>query len=94
LSYSFNVRAATKALVKKLVADEFDKVVGNMICHAKDRRQAEAATSAFIDLLDDDASKDVLVAVHGGLSGHWVKDDLTVVTGSNVSISAAYTTKA
>lgn len=94
MSYSFTVSAASKAAVKKLVADEYDKIVGYQICHAQDRRQAEGAVSAFIDILQDDANKDVHVAVHGSLSGDWTPaNDISRVTASNISITAAYHTR-
>ena len=94
MSYSFGFRAATKAEAKQKVAAELDKVVTQQSVHAKDRDQAQAAANAFIDVLDDDDSKDVSVSMNGSLSGNWSGNDLTSFTGANLSISASLVTKA
>lgn len=87
MSYSFSVKAATKAEAKVAVAAEMDKVVQSQPTHAQDRDQAVTAASAFIDLVGDDDTKDVSVSVSGWLS--WLTVDGVVTTqGASVSVSA------
>jgi hypothetical protein len=89
MSYSFTVRAASKADVKQLVATELDKVVANQPSHEVDRAQAESAACAFVDALPDDDTKDVQVNVHGsiGWSGTWGVDH--VVSHASIGVSAS-----
>lgn len=94
MSYSFGFKAASKAEAKQKVAEELDKVVALQSVHAKDRDQAEATANAFIDVLDDDDSKDVSVSMNGSLSGNWFGNDLTSFTGANVSVSACLVARA
>lgn len=67
MSYSFSFRAATKAEAKSKVAEELAKVVQAQPIHAVDQAQAQAAADAFIDILPEDASKDVQVSVNGSV---------------------------
>lgn len=67
MSYSFAVKAASKAEAKQLVAAELDSVLASQPIHEADRQSAEAAAGAFIDLLRDDDGLDVLVSVHGSV---------------------------
>lgn len=67
MSYSFSVRAASKAELHRLVEAELDNVVVSQPIHAVDRARAKEAISAFINLLRDDDSMDVLVNVHGSV---------------------------
>lgn len=94
MSYSFSIRAASKAEAKDQVAAKMAGVVESQAVHAKDRDQAVAAASAFIDVLDDDESKDVTVSMNGYLSGNWAGSDLTSFTGASVSVSVGLTVKA
>jgi hypothetical protein len=69
MSYSISVRAATKAEAKAALAAKFDEtVVATQPVHACDRAAALAAGDAFIDLLEDDASKDVAISLNGWVS--------------------------
>jgi len=88
MSYSFGVKAANKADAKAKIVIEFDKVVAQQGVHTKDRDQAQAAANAFVDLLDDDDTKDINVSMSGSLSGSWSGSNLTSFTGANVSVSA------
>lgn len=94
MSYSFTVRAATKALAKEMVVAELAKVVASQSPHECDKEQAEAAASAFIDVLDDDMTKDVTVSVHGsvGWVGTWGTDPVSI-TNASVGVSAGLVTK-
>lgn len=77
MSYSFNVRAATKALAKLAVAAKFAEVATAQACHERDKKQALAAADAFIDLVSDDDTKDISVAMNGYLTGQWTGSDVT-----------------
>jgi len=93
MSYSFNVKAASKAEAKLKIAAELDKVVASQSVHAKDRDQAQAAAHAFVDVLDDDEAKDVSVSVNGWLSGNWAGNDLASFTGACVGVTASLVAK-
>jgi hypothetical protein len=88
MSYSFNVRAATKDEAKDKAAAEFDKVVASQAIHARDREQALAAAGAFIDMVADDAERDLSVSVSGSLGWQGVTDQ--VITSAAVSVSVYY----
>lgn len=93
MSYSFAVRAATKTQAKEKVAAEFEKAASAQICHERDKQQALAAANAFIDLLADDESLDVVVSMHGSLAGHWTGSDVTRITGASVGVNAGLASK-
>lgn len=93
MSYSFTVRAATKTQAKGKVAAEFEKVASAQVCHERDKQQALAAANAFIDLLVEDESLDVVVSMHGSLTGHWTGSDATHITGASVSVNAGLASK-
>lgn len=86
MSYSLSIRAASKALAKQAVVDRFDAdVVAHQLIHKRDRDQAVAAAGAFIDLLEDDDTKDVTVSMHGSLS--WADGER--ITGASISVGAS-----
>jgi hypothetical protein len=82
MSFSFSVRAANKADAKAKCAQEMAKAVANMACHARDLQQQLAAQHAAIDLLTDDADKDIVVSANGSLSGVWFAGDLQRIEGA------------
>ncbi|MDY0748491.1 hypothetical protein SNE35_28585 [Paucibacter sp. R3-3] len=87
MSYSFEVRAANKALAKLGVSAELDKVAAGQPSHARDRVQAQAAADTFIELLDEDEGRDVKVVMSGSLSGNWEGNNITSCSGANVSVT-------
>ena len=93
MSYSFNIRAATKAAAMLAVAAKMAEIVQSQPSHALDHAQAIAAAGAFVDVLPDDESKDVSVSVHGsvGWSGTFGVDH--VFTSASVGVSANLVTK-
>lgn len=94
MSYSFNVRAATKAEAKLKVAVELDKVVASQPVHSTDREQAMAAATAFIDMLADAGEQqEIAVSVNGWLSWSGETPVGTGFSGSCVGVSASLTTK-
>jgi predicted RNase H-like HicB family nuclease len=88
MSYSFGVKAANKVEAYNACVVKMDEVVTQQACHAKDRDQALANVRAALDLLPEVADKDVAVSMNGYLSGTWSGNDVTEVTGVNISASA------
>ena len=88
MSYSFGVRAANKAAAKQAVREKFDQVALQQTCHERDKAQAIAAADAFIDLVVDDDSKDVVVSMSGSLMGQWSDSDVVRIENAAVSVSA------
>jgi predicted RNase H-like HicB family nuclease len=88
MSYSFVVKAATKAEAYDACVAKMDETVAQQSCHAADRDQALANAKAAIELLPEDADRDVTVSMNGYLSGTWSGNDVTEVTGVNISASA------
>lgn len=92
MSYSFGVKAPTKAAAKEAVAAKFDEIVGQQPIHARDRAAVLANANTVIDLLADDDSKDVAVSCNGYLSwngsGEFTPETAPVGTAS-VSCSAS-----
>lgn len=91
MSYSFNVRASTKAAAKFAVREQFENVVvKNQECHKRDVEQACAAADAFIDLLDDPQDRDeIAVFMSGSLMGDWQGTDVVRTYGANISVAAS-----
>ena len=90
MSYSFGVRAKTKAEVEILVRDELVKVVTNQPTHKHDCDQAQAAAEAFIRCLADDPTREIICNVSGSL-GWELKDGVEVFTSANVNVQAYLT---
>lgn len=95
MSYSFNVKAPTKAAAKEAVAAKFDEVVTSQAVHARDRAAVLANAGAVIDLLADNDSKDIVVSCNGyvsWMSGASAED--AALTSAAVSASAGYADRA
>lgn len=88
MSYGFTVKGANKTQVKAKVVAEFDKVVANQPIHVNDRDQALAAACAFVDLLPEDNSRDISVAVNGAV-GWEGSGTSAIVMSAGISIAAA-----
>ncbi|MGJ0508923.1 MAG: hypothetical protein ACR652_17705 [Methylocystis sp.] len=84
MSYSFTVRAASKAEANQKVADELANVVASQPVHEADRDQAQAAATAFIGLLRFDETQDISVSVNGSV---WSVDGGLNSAGIGVSVS-------
>jgi hypothetical protein len=93
MSYSFNIRAATKTAAKAAVAIKMAEVVSNQPSHALDQAQALATANAFIDLLPDNEAMDLSVSVNGsvGWTGSYGGDH--VFTAASIGVSAYFVTK-
>jgi regulator of protease activity HflC (stomatin/prohibitin superfamily) len=93
MSYSFGVRAATKAEVAEKIAAELDKVVAAQPVHAADRAQAQAAAEAFLGILPEKPTdQDFYVSVSGSVS--WKADKVLTSAGVNISASLSAKEKA
>jgi glycosyltransferase A (GT-A) superfamily protein (DUF2064 family) len=89
MSYSFGIRAATKALAIAAVAAKLDEVVQSQPVHKADRAQAQAAAEGFVNVLKDDDTKDITVSVNGSVSWQNVGDDERMqISSASVSVSA------
>jgi copper(I)-binding protein len=88
MSYSFSIRAATKAAAKAALAQRMAATAVAQACHARDLVPAINAGGAFIDLLADDESKDVVVNMSGSLMGKWEGSDVVHCENINLSVSA------
>lgn len=65
MSYSFQVRGADKVSVKAAVATALSEIASR----PEHIAQAEAVASAMVDMLADDAGKDIVVTINGSLLG-------------------------
>lgn len=85
MSYSFAVSARTKAEAIAHVAAQFDRIVESQAVHEADRDAAQAAVTAFIEVLAEPNEREgIAVSVSGYLS--WREEG--VFTTSNLSVSA------
>ncbi len=91
MSYSFTVRAATKAEASLKVADEFAKIVVSQPTHEADQKQAQAVADAFINILEDVEDKDISVSMSGSLG--WNGVNPTTFTRASVNINASLVIK-
>ncbi len=89
MSYSFSVRAATKAEAVAKVTDELAKVVQSQPVHSEDRDLAQNTAENFIGLLVGDETKDVAVSMNGSI---WKSD--TGIRQASVNVSANLVDKA
>lgn len=89
MSYSFNVRAATKEAAIAGVIEKMDQVVASQPIHAADREPTIEAAKAFVNLIPEDDQKDVQVNVSGSVSWSGVYPDSHTIVGANVSVSAS-----
>lgn len=67
MSFSFTVIKATRADAREAIKVEFDKIVASQPLHNLDRAEAADAALALINLLPDDATRDLVVAVSGSI---------------------------
>lgn len=90
MSYSFQVKAPTKAEAVQAVTAKFDEVVKQQPVHARDRDAVLANAGCVINLLADDDSKDVIVSVNGYVSWASGTADEAKLNSAAVSASAGY----
>jgi len=92
MSYSFSVKAATKAAAKEAFAAKFDEaVVAHQPIHSRDRAAVLANANTTIDLLADDDSKDVMVSANGYVSwSSGLTGDDAAFTSAAIACSAGH----
>jgi hypothetical protein len=92
MSYSFAVRAATKAAAIAAVTEKFDLLIEQHFpIHKRDRAAVLANVEAAVAQLADDDTKDVTVSVNGYLSWSGVGDftpDTAPVSAVGISCAA------
>lgn len=84
MSYSYGVRAKTKADAIKQAGEKFAEVVQGQPMHEKDRALVAATTEGVINLLKDDPAQEICASVSGSVS--W--QDGHELTSANVNVSA------
>ncbi len=94
MSYSFTVRAATKADALAAIGPKFDEVVSAQPVHAADREVAIATAAAIIGLVEEPAEgQELSVSVHGWLQWTYGSTDAdtppTEFTGASVGVSVS-----
>ena len=89
MSYSFQVKAATKELALAAVGVKFDEIVSQQPIHAKDREAVVVNAGAVINLLTDNNAKDVVVSCNGYLSWNGSPDEAEFIAAA-VSCSAGH----
>lgn len=85
MSYSFNVRANSKAEAVTAAEQEFDKVVAGQPIHAKDRGAAMSAVADVLGVLPDDPTKAISLSVSGYVS--WTEGEHITQCSVNVGAS-------
>lgn len=88
MSYSFSLRASTKADAKRQVEAKMADVCAQQPSHSREEEQAVSAASDYIDLLPE-ADMDVLVSMSGSLGGTWDGAALKSVSSANVNINVS-----
>lgn len=82
MSYSFNVKGASKSEAIDMVRAKMRDIAVQQPVHNKDQLHVVATAKTFIDMLEDDEAKDVQVSVNGSIS--------TTENGvSNVAVSVS-----
>lgn len=95
MSYSFNVRAATKAEARAEVEAKFDaEVIKHQPSHARDKAQALANLDNALALLADDDTKDVSISMSGALSlTNWQDQENCEIVGVTINCSLGYVSR-
>ena len=88
MSYSFSVRAESKAAACAMVADKLREVLASQPVHEADQGQALGTAETFIGLLETDETKDVAVSMNGSI---WKAD--TGVRSASVTVGASLVDK-
>jgi hypothetical protein len=88
MSYTFNARAATKALAIQAALARFDEIAAQDPTQAPARKAVEASVKAVVRQLADDESLDVHVTVTGYVMGQAGEGGKVRVTNAKTSASA------
>lgn len=87
MSYSFTLRAATKALALAAIATKLDELVAQQPVHQVDRKQVQLVAETMVAVLPDDDTRDVTVTMNGHVSGSWNGSDLLALGSVSVGFS-------
>lgn len=95
MSYSFSLKAATKAAAAAAAAAKFDEMLTTQPVHKADRAAALANLQAHLDLVREPGDTDeVSVSMHGSITGvfdqetHEATSLSTAGSGCSVSVWA------
>jgi hypothetical protein len=91
MSYSFSIRAASKADALTKVQEQFKEVVRQQPVHVQDFEGALDAVDAYLGMLMTDDTRDVAVSVHGSVSYQWeagVNEAQVALSSVSLGISA------
>lgn len=94
MSYSFQVKAATKKEAKAAVVAKFDEIISQQPIHERDRESVIYNANRAVDILSDNPNKDVQVSCHGYLTwsgvGSFEPQSEAEVSGCSIAASAAF----
>lgn len=94
MSYSFTIRAATKAEAKSLIAAKVAEIAHQQPVHATDHDQIVANAHAIVDLLPENVEgREIAATVNGYVSGTWDNEQLTELTQVSISANIGWVTK-
>lgn len=88
MSFSFGIKVPSKEEAKEEVSAKMAAIARQQVCHQQDMPHVIQAAHGLIDLLAEDESKAVVVAINGSLSGTWVGSDLAEIQTVNLNITA------
>ena len=89
MSFSFGIKAATKADAITQAVAKMDEVVASQDKHSGDAKLVKATVEAYVGLLGDDESKDVALSVSG-----WLSWSVAHTTAANISVTASLVDRA
>lgn len=95
MSYSINVTAPTKEAAIEAVRERFAHIVSGVTPpaqpnHAHDQEAVIAATTAFVNLLPDDDTRDVRIGVGGGLGWKNGEDGKPFFESASIGVAVGY----
>lgn len=90
MSYSRQIRAASKAAALVALAAAVDEIVASQPIHATDKDAIVASATAAVNTLRDDEARDVVLNISGSLGweGATPAGEAPQFTSMNVSASA------
>ena len=91
MSFSFSVRGATVAAVVAAATAKMDEAVAAQPSHAADRDAVVAAAKAYAGMLGkpEKGTQEIMLNIHGSLSGAWDGSTITRTTGAAIGVQAA-----
>lgn len=94
MSYSFSLKAASKAAAILAVGAKLDEIVAAQAVHSRDRAAILANAEAVIGLLADNDDKDVTVSCNGYLSWSSGTVDAPVINSASIACVANHAPRA